>query len=187
MFFRKRTDLLSPYVNYSNCNSLSEHRHTQESARATTLLIELTLGKLVYFRHKVMDMNRLPVDYSSAWNRASAHNRICASARWNSPIMGYEPNHITIKAADKSVVCLTQPCGTLRNDIQHRLKIGRRARNHAQDFACGSLLLQRLPKFLEQPNVLKSNNRLVCEGFQELDLSRSEGTHLGTPCAQRSN
>jgi hypothetical protein len=39
---------LSPYVNYSNWSSLSEHRHTKKSARATTLSIGLTVGKLVF-------------------------------------------------------------------------------------------------------------------------------------------
>jgi hypothetical protein len=48
LFVRERTDLLSPYVNYSNWSSLSEHRHTKKSARATTLSIELTVGKLVF-------------------------------------------------------------------------------------------------------------------------------------------
>src|SRR5215831_15073221 len=170
MFFRKRTDLLSPYVNYSNCNSLSEHRHTQESARATTLLIELTLGKLVYFRHKVMEMNRLPVDYSSAWNRASAHNRICASARWNSPIMGYEPNHVTIKAADKSVVCLTQPRGILCNHIKHWLNVRWRTGDYTQYFTRSRLLLQRLLEFVEQADILKCDHRLIGKRFEELDL-----------------
>src|SRR5262245_20720632 len=56
----ERTNLLSSYVDDSHRTSLSDHRHTQESARATTLLIELTVGKLVcYFRREITDMNRL--------------------------------------------------------------------------------------------------------------------------------
>src|SRR5262249_40992875 len=110
--------------------------------------------------------NRSPVDYSSAWNRASAHNRICASARWNSPIMGYEPNHITIKAADKSVVCLSQPCGVLSYHVQHRLNVSRRACDNAQNLARSGLLLQRLLEFLEQAHVLDRDYRLVGEGLK---------------------
>ena len=49
------------------------------------------------------------------------------------------------------------------------------------------LLLQRLLEFLEQPDVFNGDDGLVGEGFQELDLRRGEGTHLGTTCAQCSN
>src|SRR5215831_11527235 len=148
MFFRKRTDLLSPYVNYANWSSLSEHRHTKKSPCATTLSIELTVGKLVfYFCREITDMNRLPLDYSSAHNIASArHNWIFHSAWRNSPIMGYKPNQVTIKAADNSIVCLTQPCSTLRNYIQNWLHVSRRAGNDAQDLTRGGLLLQRFGK-----------------------------------------
>src|SRR5262249_47453781 len=129
------------------------------------LLIELSFGKLVYFRRKVMDMNRLPVDYSSAWNAASAHKGIWASPRWNSPIMGYEPNHVTINAADKSVVCLTQPRGILCNHLKHRLNIGRRACNNTQNFTRRGLLLQRLFEFLKQSHVLKRDHCLIGKGL----------------------
>jgi hypothetical protein len=98
--------------------------------------------------------------------------------------MGYEPNHVTIKAADKSVVCLTQPRGTLGYHVQYGLNIGRRTCDHTKDFACGSLLLQRLTEFrvrrfelcsfilelLEQPHVLDGDHRLVGERSYEIDL-----------------
>ena len=40
---------------------------------------------------------------------------------------------------------------------------------------------------LEQPHVLDGDHRLVGEGFEELDLRRGEGAHLGSTCVQRSN
>jgi hypothetical protein len=53
-----------------------------------------------------MNMNRLPIDYSSAHNVASAaHNWIFHPAWRNSPIMGDKPNQVTIKAANNSIVC----------------------------------------------------------------------------------
>ena len=55
-----------------------------------------------------------------------------------------------------------------------------------------SLLLQRLGdlaialfQFLEQPHVLDGDDRLVGEGFEQLDLRRGEGTHLGATRDQR--
>ena len=75
----------------------------------------------------------------------------------------------------------------LRDSIQHRLNVRRRAGNDAQDLTRRSLLLQRFFEFLEQPHVLNRDHRLVGEGLEELDLRRGEGAHLGATCAQRSN
>ncbi len=47
-----------------------------------------------------------------------------------------------------------------------------------KDFARRRLLLQRLLEFLEQPDVLDRDDRLIGEGFKQLDLRRGEGTHL---------
>src|SRR5262245_31365580 len=86
-------------------------------------------------------MNRLPLDYSSAHNIGSAKSWSIHTTRRNLSIMGHKPYHVTIKAADNSVVCLTQPCGTLGDHVQHRLKIGWRASDDTQDFTRSSLLL----------------------------------------------
>ena len=42
-------------------------------------------------------------------------------------------------------------------------------------------------EFLEQPHVLDGDHCLVGEGFEELDLRRGEGTHLGATRVQYSN
>src|SRR5437899_568852 len=85
--------------------------------------MELTVGSLVCYLQKITDMNRLPLDYSSAHNTASAESWSIHTTRRNLPIMGYKPNHVAIKAADNSVVCLTQPCSGLCDHIQNRLNI----------------------------------------------------------------
>ena len=46
---------------------------------------------------------------------------------------------------------------------------------------------KRLLEFLEQPHVLDRDHGLIGEGFEQLDLRRSEGTHLGATCVQGSN
>ena len=45
---------------------------------------------------------------------------------------------------------------------------------------CSNALLE----FLEQPHVLDGDHRLVGEGFEELDLRRGEGAHLGATGVQ---
>jgi hypothetical protein len=57
--------------------------------------------------------------------------------------MGDHGKNITIDATDKSVTRVTQPRGTLRDRVQHRLNIRRRAGDHAQNVAGRSELLQR--------------------------------------------
>ena len=40
---------------------------------------------------------------------------------------------------------------------------------------------------MNKPHVLDGDDRLVGEGFKQLDLRRGEGAHLGATCVQRSN
>ena len=80
----------------------------------------------------------------------------------------------------------TNSRGILRNGIQHRLNIRRRTGDDAQDFTRRCLLLQRLLEFLEQPDVLDGDHRLVGEGFEEFDLRRREGAHFDPTGGQRS-
>ena len=56
-----------------------------------------------------------------------------------------------------------------------------------KNFARRGLLLQRLLEFFEQPHILDGDHGLVGEGFEELDLRRGEGAHLGATCGQSSN
>ena len=93
-----------------------------------------------------------------------------------------------------SIGRVAQPSRILSNHIQHWLDVRRRAGDHAQDFARRGLLLQCLSEiavaflqFFEQPHVLDGDHRLVSEGFEQLDLHRSEGTHLDTTRCQVSN
>ena len=63
--------------------------------------------------------------------------------------------------------------------------IGRRARDHPQDLGRRRLLLERLFRLVEQPDVLDRDHRLVGEGLQELDLPVGERPHLGPPDGDR--
>ena len=72
---------------------------------------------------------------------------------------------------DQSVVCVAQPRGILRNHIQHRLNIRRRAGDHAKislvAVCCSSLVFElRSLQFLEQPHVLDGDHGLVGEGLE---------------------
>ena len=66
--------------------------------------------------------------------------------------------------------------------------------DYLADFAEGFELAYRacqfvgsLIQFFEQADVLDGDHRLVGEGFEELDLRRGEGAHLGATRVQCSN
>ena len=74
---------------------------------------------------------------------------------------------------------VAQPDGALHDRIEHRLHVRRRARDHAQDLACGGLPLQRLLRLVEQPDVLDGNDRLVGKRLEERNLLGRERMDLG--------
>src|SRR5262249_15697880 len=86
---------------------------------------------------------------------------------------------IPVDAKDQRIARLAQPRRILRHSIQNWLHIRRRAGDDAQDLTRRSLLLQRLLEFLEQSHVFDGNDGLIGEGFEQLNLRRSEGGDLG--------
>ena len=76
---------------------------------------------------------------------------------------------------------------------QYGFEVQSRA-DYLADFAKGFELAYRacqfvgsLIQFLEQPDVLDRDHRLVGEGFEEFDLSIGEWINDRTPCEQSSN
>ena len=65
---------------------------------------------------------------------------------------------------------VAQPQRALGDRVEHRLHVGRRARDHAQDLADRRLLLERFLGLVEQAHVFDRDRRLVGEGLQQRDL-----------------
>jgi hypothetical protein len=53
--------------------------------------------------------------------------------------------------------------GILQHGLEHQLEVPWRARNDAQHFGCGGLLLQRFAQFVEQPGILDGNDGLAAK------------------------
>ena len=137
---------------------------------------------------QVMDVNRLPVENGSADRNPRVDRSRSDSGRLESiHRCATSRSIIAVNAPNHRIVRIAQPRRILGDHIQHRLNIRRRAGDDAQDLTRRSLLLQRFLEFLEQPHVLDGDHRLVGEGFEELDLRRGEGAHLGATCDQCSN
>ena len=70
---------------------------------------------------------------------------------------------------------VAQPGRALGDRLEHRLHVGRRARDHAQDFADRRLLFERFLGLVEEADVLDRERRLVGEGLDQRDLLVGEG------------
>src|SRR5262249_45613955 len=129
------------------------------------------------FRQEIIDMDYLPVQNCSAdWDATT--DRIFRYADfWHIAPICRSLKAVANHTHDHSVVRIPQPRSILSHHLQNWLHISRRIGNHAQNFACGSLLFQSLGKlavtgteFLEQPYVFNGDHGLSGEGFKELDL-----------------
>ena len=65
--------------------------------------------------------------------------------------------------------------------LQHGQHVGRRARDHAQDFRDRRLLLQRFLRLVEQPHVVDRDRGLIGERLHERDLLLGEQPRLHPP------
>ena len=97
----------------------------------------------------------------------------------------YPLEAIPLREAKADAHPLEQVNAAPRNRIEHRLYVGRRARDHAQDLGGRRLLLERFAKvavarleLVEEAHVLDRDHCLVGEGLDELDLLRCERPHL---------
>ena len=126
-------------------------------------------------------MHRLAVNDGSARNRA-ATEYLANFANWSPgkrSVFRRSPQIVSVDVIDDRILRFCNFCCIFGDGVQHWLNIRRRAGDDAQDFTRRRLLLQRFFEFLEQPHVLDCDHRLVREGFEELDLRRGEGAHLG--------
>ncbi len=98
--------------------------------------------------------------------------------------MGREMNLVAVKAEYRTIGSFAELLRTPRDGLEHRLDVGRRARDDPQDLRGCGLLLQGLCHLrvdfseltvlllylLEQPDVLDRDHRLVGEGLDQPDL-----------------
>ena len=95
-------------------------------------------------------------------------------------------NHsVPLAESQHHVIDPTNPRGALDDGVEDRLHVRRRAADDAEHLGRRRLMLQRLAQFcvalaefLEQPDVLDGDDRLVGEGFEQFDLLVCEGTNL---------
>src|SRR6266508_2280083 len=94
----------------------------------------------------VMNMNRLTVDDGSPTHMSSVDRTRLTNVvgRSHVSIRGTPTKNVPLKAIDLGVRCFAKPGRALGHRVQHRLNIGWRAGDHAQNLASRRLLLRAL-------------------------------------------
>jgi len=96
--------------------------------------------------------------------------------------MGYKRHHVTIKAADNSVVCLTEPRGTLSYHIQYRLEYRSASWQSRQEFGSSRFVVPRFLELLKHRTFsiaitawsAKVSSNLICFIRERPDLHASD-------------
>ena len=104
-------------------------------------------------------------------------------------------NHtVSLVESQHHVIDPTNPRGALDDGIKHRLHVRRRAADDAEHLGRCRLMLQRLAQFrvalaefLEQADVLDSDDGLIGEGLEQRDLFVRERTDFGAANRDRAN
>ena len=91
---------------------------------------------------------------------------------------------LAVVAENPAIAGVGQARGTLGDDVEHRLDVGRRFADHLQHFGRRRLPLERLLGLVEQPHVLDRDDGLVGEGLQEIGFAL-EGISPGVGHARR--
>src|SRR5262245_53106814 len=101
--------------------------------------------------------------------------------------MGPQNHSVPIAESQHHVINPTNPGRALDDGVEHRLHVRRRTTDDPKHLGRCGLMLQGLAQFrvalldlLEQSHVLDRDDRLVGEGFEELDLLFREGADYST-------
>ena len=130
----------------------------------------------------VEDMTRPAIRYRAS-RRGVLEGSPHAQCRGQRALVSDHDDGVVLAQRDLRIESATEPPRRRRHRDEHRLHVGRRLRDHAEDVGGRRLLLQRLGKILvarlqllEQAHVLDGDDRLVGKAGDQLDLPLRERT-----------
>src|SRR5262249_15740302 len=139
----ERSNLRPTHRDRADGDTLSEERRREEGAdpgQALTLpyLRELRLHSL----GKILDMDRLAVDDGTTVQCGPRDGDPLSDLPRSTrgPVVRDELEGVAIHAKYRGIRRATESCRTLEHDLHHRLEIGRRAGDDAQNLRCRGLL-----------------------------------------------
>src|SRR5215813_1160557 len=102
-------------------------------------------------------------------------------------VLGDLVEQLAVELKERAEESVAQSHGASDDRVEHRLHVGRRPADHAQDLARRRQVAVALSQFGEQAPVLNGNNSLVGEGLEERNLVASEAARLAASDAKRSD
>ena len=140
-------------------------------------------------RKQVRHLDRFSLQHRAAGQRLAIDGQgfdVAHEVRGR-PLRSQQAHRVAVGEVHRRHRRVAQLGGTLGDGLEHRLHVGRRARDHPQDFADRRLLLERFLRLVEQAHVLDRDRRLVGEGLHQRDLLVGEGPRFRTPEDDRAD
>jgi hypothetical protein len=184
----ERARLFARDVDGADRLAVAKHRHRQ---RAPKPRIDEWCRRIFRVGGEIGDMRHGAVEDRSTRHdapmRRSGKNLARGRQLFRREIMtGHVMDEPVLEPEHPSVRAFAEVDGALRDRVEHRLHVGRRARYHAQDFGGRRLSFERLGQVLgsrlhlvEQPGVLERDDGLIGECLHEFDLALSEWAWFG--------
>src|SRR5262249_39894001 len=145
--FAEELNLRSAELDAADGDPLSQQRNAEDRAETELPRVLDRVGKLAVFVLEVGDLYRARLEHRSASDGpADERERELSVALGDRTVMRDEGQPVAVDAEDRRVERLTQPGRALSDRVEHRLNVGRRLADDAQDLAGCRLLLER---FLE--------------------------------------
>ncbi len=181
LLLRKGAGHVSAKRDRADALALPEHRRKDDRAEARLFRVAPDDGRDVGIAEDIREMRHAPLQ--------DRHSRARFPGQRND---GEQPGLAGLRAAarddldltvfahepDAHEVALEKPLAAFQDLVEHRLRIGDRARDRAEHLRRRLLLLERLLGLVEQAHVLDADGRLVGKGLGERDLLVREGSHL---------
>src|SRR5215813_7028110 len=106
LFVGKRSNFGSSNKNHADRNAFSQEGRGKYSSSATNRLVSLRLWKLGFGHcQKIVDVNRLPVDYRAAVSCTTTDRRTGTLSRFDRAIMSRQLEPIVLNQPNHRVVC----------------------------------------------------------------------------------
>src|SRR5215831_12498371 len=162
-------------------STLPQHGDEKAASPADRAAQGLMLVLRIEFDIGYVD-NRAPEDRpackeGSGWTRWEDAMRRLEGLR-SVVVLGDKMEQLAVELVERAEESVAQFHGASDDCVEHRLHVGRRLADHAQDLARRRQVAVALSQFGEQAHVLDGNNRLVGEGLEERNLVVSEAARL---------
>ena len=102
-------------------------------------------------------------------------------------MVGRHMNSIVVAdEVDRNDLAREQSLGARQDFLEHRRRVRDRAADRSEHFAGRFLLLKRLFRLVEQPDVFERDRRLRAECLQQCDFALAEWPHVQSPQQDRA-